>query len=99
MSKDLIRELKQNPQNFRFLQAQGREQFWKSINLVARCTDHEQLEGTDSNQSSTISSVITGIVACRICKSVLKYDCNTTGSSHFKCHSKNCKPSESKKEH
>ena len=36
-------------------------------------------------------------VACRICESVLKYDCKTTGSSHVKRHAKNCKPSESKK--
>ena len=89
MSKDIIRELKQNPQNFRFLQAQGRAEFWKNINLVARCTDHEQFEG--SNQSATISNVIIGIVAFRICKSVLKYDCKTTWSSHIKRHAEKCK--------
>ena len=98
MSKELIKKLQRCPQNFRLLPAPGHAEFWKNVNVVARCTDYEESEDAGNNQSPSRSDVITGIVVCNIGKPALKYDCKTAGSSHIKRHTENCKPSQNKNE-
>ena len=49
---------------------------------------------TETKNDTTLSS-LDGIVVCYICKSVLKYDSKTTGSSLIKRHAENCKPRQS----
>ena len=62
------------------------------MKVVARCS---QPNDTKTKNATTLSS-LNGIVVCYICKSVLKYDSRTTGSSHIKRHTENGKPRQSK---
>jgi len=71
---------------FSFLPAPGHAVFWKIMSVVARCSNSENTDATDA-QSRTLS----GVVVCNVCKSVLKYDCKKTGSSHIKRHTEGCK--------
>ena len=54
------------------------------MKVVAWCS---QSNDTETKNAITLSS-LNGIVVCYICKSVLKYDWRTPGSSHIKRHVK-----------
>ena len=80
-------ELKRYPERFFFSTAPGRAEFCKTISVVARCSDQENANATDTQPKT-----LPGIVVCTVCKSVLNYDCKKSGSSHIKRHAEHCKP-------
>ena len=77
----LTSELKRYPERFIFSPAPGRAEFWKTRSVVARCSDQEKANATD-----TLPRTLPGIAVCSVCRSVLNYDCKKTGSSHIKRH-------------
>ena len=84
MYKNLTREMQNHPERFQFLPAQDRSEFWENMKVVAWCSKSND---TETKNAITLSS-LNGIVICYICKSVLKYDWRTPGSSHIKRHVK-----------
>jgi len=80
-AQKLTSKLQRHPEIFGFLPAPGHAVFWKSISVVARCSNSETTGATDA-QSRTLA----GVVFCKVCKSVLKNDCEKAGSSHIKRH-------------
>ena len=80
--------MQNHPEKFQFLPAQDCFEFWENMKVVAQCS---QSNDTETKNATTLSS-LDGIVVCYICKSVLKYDSRTMGSSHIKRHAENCKP-------
>lgn len=83
---ELSKELQRHPERFTFSPAPGRSEFWRTMKVVARrCQPTNAVIGVTPE-------ILTGIVSCGVCKLVLKYDCQKTGSSHIKRHSEHCKP-------
>jgi len=87
-AQKLTSELQRRPERFSFLPGPGHAEFWKSLSVVARYYNSENADATDA-QSRTSS----GVVVCKVSKSVLKYVWKKTGSSNIKRHTEHCKPS------